>query len=134
MEIDQEPLLETTCPFCGSLVEEERRYAYPLWRCSCGAIAAGAQPCDLDEAADQLIDVLGLDFRASQPCLPVGESGLICATPYDAALVQQTMEQQLPARGFETRRTRLPRSVTFQGRTIDLGMVLIWARQSSAPG
>src|SRR5688572_19578321 len=65
------PLDTPACPFCGQVMTQNQDTAareaclclYPLWRCSCGAIGSGEWPPDVDEVADQLLEILGIDTR-----------------------------------------------------------------------
>jgi hypothetical protein len=74
---------------------------YPLWRCSCGAIGSGAWAPDIDEVADQLLEVLGIDARVSQPAVPVCGSGVITAQYFDANIATKSLSEIVGQHGYK---------------------------------
>ena len=98
-----------TCAFCGESMTEKHDSTrkerclclYPLWRCPCGAIGSGAWVPDLDEVSDQLLEVLGIAARVSQPCVPVDKSGVISAQYYDASAAVRSLREILGQHGYD---------------------------------
>ena len=73
---------------------------YPLWRCSCGALGSGAWAPDIDEVADQLLEVLGIDAHVSQPVVPIPGSSVISAQRYDANMAINSLRQIVSRHGY----------------------------------
>jgi len=95
------------CEFCGQQgieCDQAARYLYPIWKCSCGAIGSGAWLPDLDEVGDQLLDVLGITARVSEPCVPTDHPG-ITMQRYDVDKVEHSMTEILRNHGCEFRVT-----------------------------
>ena len=93
------------CPFCGAgEVECDRSapYLYPVWRCACGALASGAIVPDLDEVADQLLEILRINVRLSNPCIPT-EHPMISMQRYDIPKLERDMPEVLARHGYEFR-------------------------------
>ena len=119
--------LMATCPFCLRDVSEQPGSIYVSWECPCGARAAGASPHDLDDAADQLLHDLGLNLRASQPLIPVGESGMLHAQAFDVNRLKVQVQEQLARAGYDVRLVQLtPQSASPDARH---ALDVIWARK-----
>jgi hypothetical protein len=126
------------CPFCDRVVSGRipEGHCSTKWECPCGAIAVGAPPFDLDEAADQLLDHLGLDARVSEPVTPVGTSGLLYAQRYDASKVSRAIGDVLSRSGYEVRVTdEITQTKRPDGTPMDWTTRIIWARpRGTDPG
>jgi len=91
--------------FCDAVripVDEANCSAYPVWKCSCGAIGSGALLPDLDEVGDQLLCVLGIRDRVSQPCVPTDHPA-ISIQCYDVNQIERDMAGILKRNGYEFR-------------------------------
>lgn len=97
----------TPCPFCGrdTLPEDNRAmFDGSLSRCGCGAIGLGCIPADLDEAADQLLDVLGIEAASfAAPAMPIGRSGQISVQAYDANRLLPRLIAFFEGQGYQVR-------------------------------
>ena len=95
------------CGFCGLQRIELDQLAsnpYPVWKCSCGAIGSGAWLPDLDEVGDQLLEILKINVRVSEPCVPTDEPA-ISMQHYDVKKVEHDMAEILNRHGHEFRIT-----------------------------
>jgi len=100
------------CGFCGramsetpaNSVKEARFLPYPLWRCPCTAIGSGEWVPDLDEVADQLLEVLGISERVSQPPSPIDASGGISLQYYDSNAAVAALKDILARHGYALQR------------------------------
>jgi hypothetical protein len=113
------------CGFCGRQqieYSESARYPYPVYRCVCTAIGSGGRPADFDEVADQLLDILRINARVSEPLQPAG-LGIISMQHYDAQKVEQDLGCILQRHGYEFRGTK------WNKRNCDER--LFWVRRSS---
>ena len=102
-----------TCPFCRSQdppAESIGLYGHPLWRCRCGSIGSGAWTPDLDEVADQLLQILGIDETVSEPVMPT-DHPLISLQGYDANKAERDFRLLLRDRGYQLRTAKLENSV-----------------------
>jgi hypothetical protein len=116
--------LYADCGFCGReqiKCEASTSHLHPVWHCSCGAIGSGAWLPDLDEVGDQLLEILGISSRVSEPCVPT-EHPAISIQHYDADKVEHDMAEMLKSRGYEFRVT--PRKNPSQE--------MFWVRKSNA--
>ncbi len=97
----------TPCPFCGrdTLPEDNRAmFDGSLSRCGCGAIGLACIPADLDEAADQFLDVLGIEAASfAEPAVPIGRSGQISVQAYDANRLLPRLTAFFEGRGYRVR-------------------------------
>jgi len=94
------------CPFCRGEKASTRRSPSLerwVWDCSCGGIGVGAPPVDLDEAVDELFDILAIDLAAAS-LEPVGRSGLIYAQSVESKTLVERLAPALRAWGYELRR------------------------------
>ena len=99
------PSIVPECAFCDARPVEYTpnvRFFYPVWKCPCGAIGSGAWLPDLDEVGDQLLEILGIDARVSQPCMPTDHPATSIQR-CDASKVQEDMAEILKLHGFEFR-------------------------------
>ena len=95
------------CGFCERPqieCDQSAPYPYPVWKCPCGAIGSGAWPPDLDEVGDQLLEILGINERVSEPCVPTDHPA-ISIQHYDAKRVEEDMAAILKKHGYEFRVT-----------------------------
>lgn len=94
-----------SCLFCGSR-ETPAGYigphGYQVWTCPCGAVGSGAWAPDLDDVADQLLNVLGIDATVSEPRIATGHAG-ISLQRYDADKAERDLHGVLQTRGYELR-------------------------------
>ena len=93
------------CGFCGRQQIEcdaSASHAYPIWQCSCGAIGSGAWLPDLDEVGDQLLEILGISSRVSEPSVPTDHPA-ISVQRYDVNKVEHHMAETLKSHGYEFR-------------------------------
>ena len=112
------------CPFCTGQeapASSMGPHGYPVWRCPCGAMASGAWAPDLDEVADQLLEMLDIDQTVSEPMMPTDHPA-ISLQRFDANKVRRDFHDLLQGRGFEFRSTNLET----QGREIEV----FWAFSS----
>jgi hypothetical protein len=119
------------CPFCerAASVQCSEIDAYAMWECSCGAVAVGAHPADLDEAAEQLLDRLGIDTRVSEPVIPVGTSGMVYAQRYNSTKVSKKLREILSRNRYEVRETEEMTSIQQpDGTPMDWTTRLIWVK------
>lgn len=94
------------CPFCREERASTRRspnLAYGVWDCPCGALGVAAPPVDLDEAVDELFDILAIDL-ASASLEPVGKSGLVYGQRVESKTLVERLAPALRAWGYELRR------------------------------
>src|SRR5262245_8772013 len=94
------------CPYCDRMAESHRRQSiHWIWECACGGVGVGEQPCDLDEAADSLMDFLQLPptpaYTGVKPPEPVGQSGLIFAQYYDNNTLAGRLRPFFQEQGYE---------------------------------
>ena len=117
------------CPFCGKDAEVSpvsEHAACPAWRCPCGAVGVGAAPCDLDDAADDLLELLGLGGGTPSPVEPAGSSGFLSAGPFDAAEAVDWLRKKLAREGWRVETT----SVAVKGREeAEAECMIVWARR-----
>ena len=95
------------CGFCGQRRiewDQSAPYPYTVWKCSCGAIGSGAWLPGLDEVGDQLLVILGINTRVSEPCVPTDEPA-ISMQRYDVNKVEHDMAEILKRYGHEFRIT-----------------------------
>ena len=102
---------QVTCPFCGKWARERSTKGdhYPIWESDCGAFGSGsAMFPDLDEVADVLLSILGLDGTVSEPSTPVGEWGMVTMSmqPYNIPRSLERLRTVLHAHGFLMRAGR----------------------------
>ena len=91
------------CGFCGRRQVELDPTAsgpYSVWKCTCGAIGSGAWAPDLDEVGDQLLRILDIPLRVSEPCIPTDHPA-ISMQHYDANKVKHDMGAILTRHGYE---------------------------------
>jgi hypothetical protein len=118
------------CPFCSREAEvspASEHAACPAWRCSCGAVGVGAAPCDLDEAADELLELLGLGGGTPFSVEPAGSSGFLSAGRFDAASAVDEVREELVASGYRVETRSL--MVSNRDRT-EAECKIIWARKT----
>jgi len=97
------------CPFCTGQetpAESIGPLGYAVWKCPCGAIASGAWAPDLDDLADQLLQMLDIDQTVREPMMPTGHPA-IRLQRYDANKVRRGFRELLRGRGFEFRSANL---------------------------
>lgn len=86
---------ELGCPFCEERVNKDphHEYDYPTWKCICGALAAGGRGefVFLDEIADQLCMMIGLNVRITDVPVSTGIPGVSTGS----VLTRQDVEQRL---------------------------------------
>jgi hypothetical protein len=93
------------CGFCGQRrmeCDKSAPYPYTVWRCSCGAIGSGAWLPDLDEVGDQLLEMLGINTRVSEPCVPTDHPA-ISKQRYDVDKVEHDIVEILKSHDYEFR-------------------------------
>lgn len=90
------------CPFCAQPMTGvlDYNYGYPRWDCACGAIGVCATPGDMDDAADQLLAYLGIEATVTEPAVPVGDSGMIFATPFNDKNARAALQRIAQAAGY----------------------------------
>src|SRR5262245_14433259 len=125
---------EVPCPFCNQRITsaETGSYAYKIWRCSCGSLGSGSVFLpDLDEVADQLLDILNLELRVSEPIVPIGpDQPLLSIQRYDIDKAKRDFQQILDSNGFETRFATEPQHFDWgpeKSKVIDL--LMIWVKK-----
>lgn len=94
------------CPFCDAEGESTRRspsIGCWAWDCACGAIGVAAPPVDLDEAVDELFDILALDLAAAS-LEPVGRSGIVHAQRVEGTTLVERLAPSVRAWGYDLRR------------------------------
>ena len=90
------------CPFCGALeltADETDEYAYHVWKCTCGSVAASGWLADLDEVGDQLLKMLRIDERVSEPPVPT-DNPAISLHHYDVDNVETELPKILSRHGY----------------------------------
>ena len=119
------------CPFCGKDAEVSpvsEHAACPAWRCPCGAVGVGAAPCDLDEAAGELLDLLGHGGGTTFPVEPAGSSGFLSAGPFDAAEAVDGLRRNLAVEGWRVETT----SVAVKGREeAGAECMIVWEKKTT---
>lgn len=94
------------CPFCGGEATSQECQEIIdgwLWGCSCGALGLSCIPPDLDEAADQFLRFLKMEGATfSAPPVPVGQSGMLFAQPYDSPRTREELDNFFRRRGDRT--------------------------------
>jgi hypothetical protein len=103
------------CPFCGKDAEVSpvsEHASCPAWRCPCGAVGVGAAPCDLDDAADELLELIGL--------------GGGTPSSVDAGSAVDEAREKLAASGYEVEIKKLV--VSSQDST-ETECTIIWVRR-----
>ena len=99
---------EVTCPFCNRrfVSGETGPFGYEICRCSCGSLGSGSPMLpDLDEVADQLLHMLHLELKVSEPIVPVrpADHPQISIQRYDIDKAKRDFQQILDAHEYETR-------------------------------
>ena len=95
------------CGFCGQRrmeCDQSAPYLYTVWKCSCGAIGSGAWLPDLDEVGDQLLEMLAINARVTESCVPTDHPA-ISMQRYDVNKVEHDMAEILKRHGHEFRVT-----------------------------
>lgn len=95
-----------TCAFCDGKAVARSPFvsAYPVWDSACGAIGSGSPMVpDLDEVADALLAILGIDGSVSEPCTPTGDSGMMAMQHYDIPKSLDQLQAILGRHDFEMR-------------------------------
>lgn len=141
----QQTSASTECPFCGTpRVEWDTTapYANPIWRCHCGAFASGSWPPDFDEVCDQVLTVLKIDARASEPEEETGHPS-VTMQRYDTLRASDAVADILTMHGYDSRITRIavPTSTfvdimsqhgsTFHVTSKVCDVLLLWAKDQA---
>ena len=88
-------------------------------------MASGAWAPDLDEVADQLLQMLDIDQTVSEPMMPTDHPA-ISLQRYDANKVRRDFHDLLRGRGFEFRSAKLET----QGHEIEV----FWVKRNEVTG
>jgi hypothetical protein len=103
--MNKNPSLE--CPFCKGRVQEDshHEYDYPTWKCACGALAAGGRRefAFLDEIADQLCMMIGLNIHIIDQPTPTGIPGVSIGSVLNRQDVELRLRELSDKFGLEFR-------------------------------
>lgn len=105
LTVESESVVDLRCPWCDRAVAPAatRLFQGTMYECECAARVLLAPPHDFDEAAEELLDHLGIAGAVAEPAQPVGSSGMLTVRAYDAAVARRRLAEILAGAAYETR-------------------------------